>query len=178
MKLEELIVRLRIEEDNRKSERRVAGGQGMHAKENIIEQGQGSRFNKKRKFYGKSFKQGFQGGNKKFKGKCYTCEKEGQLEKDCRHRRDRVGKGNANMAEEFHLSNGIGDIRLSFVVMSEINLVGNPKEWWVDSGATRHVCCDKKMFSTYKECGEQLFMGNSSIARVAGIGKVIRATVG
>ena len=37
MKLEELIVRLRIEEDNRKSERRVAGGQGMHAKENIVE---------------------------------------------------------------------------------------------------------------------------------------------
>ena len=159
MKLEELIVRLRIEEDNRKSERRVAGGQGMHAKENIIEQGQGSRFNKKRKFYGKSFKQGFQGGNKKFKGKCYTCGKEAR-------------KGHANMAEEFHQSDGIGDIRLSYVVMSEINLVGNPKEWWVDTGATRHVCCDK-MFSTYKECGEQLFMGNSSIARAAGIGKII-----
>ena len=29
------------------------------------------------------------------------------------------------------------------------------------------------MFSTYKECGEQLFMGNSSIAKAAGIGKVI-----
>ena len=77
------------------------------------------------------------------------------------------------MAEEFHLSDGIDDIRLSYVVMSEINLVGNPKECWVDTEATCHVCCDKKMFSTYKECGEQLFMGNSSIARVAGIGKVI-----
>ena len=77
------------------------------------------------------------------------------------------------MAEEFHLSDGIGDIRLFCVVMSEINLVGNPKKWWVDTGATRYVCCDKKMFSTYKECGEQLFMGNSSIARAAGIGKVI-----
>ena len=59
MKLEELIVRLRIEEDNKKSQRRVSGGQGMHAKANIVEQGQGSRFNKKRKFSGKSFKQGF-----------------------------------------------------------------------------------------------------------------------
>ena len=173
MKLEELIVCLRIEEDNKKSERRVVGGQGMHAKANIVEQGQGSRFNKKRKFYGKSFKQGFQGGNKKFKGKCYTCGKEGHQAKDCRHRRDRAGKGHANMVEEFHLSDGIGDIRLSCVVMSEINLVGNPKEWWVDTGATRHVCCHKKMFSTYKECGEQLFMGNSSISRAAGIGKVI-----
>ena len=78
------------------------------------------------------------------------------------------------MAEEFHLSDGIGDINLSCVViMSETNLVGNPKEWWVDTRVTRHVCCDKKMFSTYKECGEQLFMGNSSIARVAGNGKII-----
>ena len=57
--------------------------------------------------------------------------------------------------------------------MSEINLVGNPKEWWVDTEATRHVCYDKKIFSTYKECGEQPFMGNSSIARAASIGKVI-----
>ena len=173
MKLEELIVRLRIEEDNRKSERRVAGGQGMHAKANIVEQGQGSRFNKKRKFYGKSFKQGFQGGNKKFKGKCYTCGKEGHQAKDCRHGRDRTGKGHANMTEECHLSDGIGDIILSCVVMSKINLVGNPKEWWVDTVATRHVCCDKKMFSTCKECGEQLFMGNSSIARAASIRKII-----
>ena len=39
MKLEELIVLMRIEEDNRKSKRRVAGGQGMHAKANIVEQG-------------------------------------------------------------------------------------------------------------------------------------------
>ena len=53
MKLEELIVRLRIEEDNKKSKRRVAGGQGMHAKANIVEQGQGSSFNKKRSFLGK-----------------------------------------------------------------------------------------------------------------------------
>ena len=139
MKLEDLIVRLRIKEDNRKSESRVAGGQGMHAKANIVDQGQGSRFNKKRKFSRKSFKQGFQGGNKKFKGKCYTCGKEGHQAKDCRHRRDRAAKGHANMAEEFHMSDGIGDIRLSCVVMSEINLVGNPKEWWVDIGATRHV---------------------------------------
>ena len=26
---------------------------------------------------------------------------------------------------------------------------GNTKEWWVDTGATRHVCSEKKMFSTY-----------------------------
>ena len=35
-------------------------------------------------------------------------------------------------------------------MISKVNLVGgNTKEWWVDTGATCHVCSEKKMFSTY-----------------------------
>ena len=45
MNLEELIVRLRIEEDNRSSEKR---GFNLVAKANVVEQGQGSK-NKKPK---------------------------------------------------------------------------------------------------------------------------------
>ena len=61
------------------------------------------------------------------------------------------------------------------VVVSEVNLVGNTKEWWVDTGATRHICSDKKTFSSYEAIndGEQLFMGNSSTSKVEGKGKVI-----
>ena len=36
------------------------------------------------------------------------------------------------------------------VLVSEVNLVGNTKEWWVDTGAIRHICSDKKMFSSYE----------------------------
>ena len=45
----------------------------------------------------------------------------------------------------------------------------------MDTGATRHVCSDKKMFSSYHSIdnGEQLFMGNSSSSKVEGQGKVI-----
>ena len=45
----------------------------------------------------------------------------------------------------------------------------------VDTGATRYICADKKMFTTYNESanGEQLFMRNSSTSTVAGQGKVI-----
>ena len=41
--------------------------------------------------------------------------------------------------------------------------------------ATRHVCSDKKMFSSYQtiDNGEQLFMGNSSSSKVEGQGKVV-----
>ncbi|CAL5377380.1 unnamed protein product [Camellia sinensis] len=59
--------------------------------------------------------------------------------------------------------------------VSEANLVGNPKEWWVVTEATRHICANKKMFTTYKvvESGEQLFMGNSSTSTVEGQGKIM-----
>ena len=45
----------------------------------------------------------------------------------------------------------------------------------MDTGATRHVCSDKKMFSSYQtiDNGEQLFMGNSSSSKAEGQGKVI-----
>ena len=61
-------------------------------------------------------------------------------------------------------------------IVSEVNFIGSKtKEWWVDTGATRHVCSDKKMFSSYhsKDNGEQLFMGNSSYFKVEGQGKVV-----
>ena len=52
----------------------------------------------------------------------------------------------------------VSDIDLTAVV--KVNLVGsNPKEWWIDTGATRHVCSDKKMFSIFEplENGEKVF---------------------
>ena len=77
------------------------------------------------------------------------------------------------MTEEDKISNDLSNINLSAVVF-EINLVGNTKEWLVDTGATRHICVDRKMFVTYQELdGEQLFMGNSSTSKVEGQGKVV-----
>ena len=64
---------------------------------------------------------------------------------------------------------------MSIEQVFEINLVNNTNDWWVDTGATRHICSDKKLFSTYQYVGygEQLFMGNSSTSKVEGKGKVI-----
>ena len=61
-------------------------------------------------------------------------------------------------------------------IISEVNLVGsNPKEWWIDMGATRHVCFDKKMFSISElvEAGGNVFMGNSTTFEIKGQGKVV-----
>ena len=45
----------------------------------------------------------------------------------------------------------------------------------MDTGATRHICADKKMFTSYStvDNGEQLFMGNSSTSKVEGQGKIV-----
>ena len=46
----------------------------------------------------------------------------------------------------------------------------NPKEWWIDTGATRNVCFNKKMFSIFEliEIGEKVFMGNSATSDIKG----------
>ena len=64
----------------------------------------------------------------------------------------------------------VSDMNL-LAVVSKVNFIGsNTKEWWVDIGATRHVCSDKKMFSSYHNIDneEQHFMGNSSSSKVEG----------
>ena len=44
----------------------------------------------------------------------------------------------------------ISCMNLSAVVL-EANLVETPKEWWIDTGATRHIYSDKKIFSSYQK---------------------------
>ena len=59
-------------------------------------------------------------------------------------------------------------------VISEVNMVGNDNEWWIDIGATRHVSYDKTLFKTFVHEGDvhELYMGNSSIPKVGGYGRV------
>ena len=71
MRLEGLIVRLRIEEDNHVSEKK-ADKAIMESKANVVEQGQTSHNNKKRKHNDNGPKQG---PTKKFQDKCYVCNK-------------------------------------------------------------------------------------------------------
>ena len=73
------------------------------------------------------------------------------------------------------ITKDVSDIDL-ITVISKVNLVGsNPKEWWIDSGATHHVCSDKKTFSTFDpiETGEKVFIGNSTTSTIKGQGKVV-----
>ena len=61
-------------------------------------------------------------------------------------------------------------------VVSEVNMIGsNLKEWWMDTGATHHICSDRRMFISYNEVknGEKLYMGNSATSVVEEKGTVV-----
>ncbi|KAL0418531.1 UNVERIFIED_CONTAM: Retrovirus-related Pol polyprotein from transposon TNT 1-94 [Sesamum radiatum] len=103
------------------------------------------------------------------KGNCYNCGKPNHIAKDCRLPK----KNQAHVSEVRSVPIDLGKLNLSAVVF-EANLVDNPREWWIDTGATRHICSDKEMFSTYTPInGRKLFMGNSATSNIVGIGNVV-----
>ena len=48
-------------------------------------------------------------------------------------------------------NNVVGLIYKVISVVSKLNMDGsNPREWWIDTGATRHVCFDRGIFKTFE----------------------------
>ena len=173
MRIEDLVIRLRIEEDNKGYEKKMVHNPN-EAKANFVEHGQSSKF-KKANNKGKDTKLGPKGGvskKQKILGICFNCGKQGHKPSDCRLPKRNKPK-EANVID--HISKDVSNIELT-VVISKVNLVGsNPKEWWIDTSATHHVCFDKKMFSTFEpvETRERVFMGNSTTSDIKGQGKVV-----
>ena len=84
---------------------------------------------------------------------------------DCRLAKKNKNKETYVMEE---IAQEVDDLNLSAVV-SKVNLVGsNLREWWIDTGATRHVCSDKNMFTSFElvDSREKLFMGNSATSEI------------
>ncbi|XP_070047091.1 uncharacterized protein [Nicotiana tomentosiformis] len=158
----DLIAECMIEEDNKTVEKKSRGN-SMIMGANIIEES--APKSKKRK---RSSEQTKEQNKKKFKGNCYNCGKAGHKAPDCRLPKKDKKKGQANIVEK---NDDIDDL---CAMLSECNLVGNPKEWWIDSGATRHVCTVKEAFATYSTVGpkEELSMGNTATTKIEGYGKI------
>ena len=49
-------------------------------------------------------------------------------------------------------------------MITEIHLVGGSEGWWVDTGASRHVCYDRDMFTTYTAADDQKVGGHDHSA--------------
>ena len=108
----------------------------------------------------------------KFQGKCLNYGKQGHKSSDCKQPKRNKPK-EANVVDG--ITKDVSDIDLTSII-SRVNIVGsNPMEWWIDTGATRHVFLDKKMFSTFEptKIGEKVYMGNSATFEIMGQRKVV-----
>ncbi|GAU49932.1 hypothetical protein TSUD_408340 [Trifolium subterraneum] len=98
---------------------------------------------------------------------CFNCWKTGHMSKKCRNPKR---PKSANLA---HINVNVADEPYTCMI-TEINMVGGTDGWWIDTGATRHVCYDRAMFKTYTNAeNKKVQMGNAHTSDVAGIGDVV-----
>ncbi|GJT08776.1 zinc finger, CCHC-type containing protein [Tanacetum coccineum] len=112
------------------------------------------------------------------------CEKPGHLEKDCKG--GKVGNkvngsgindsvdGSTNSPKGQNMFNKSFQVYYVTYVSEAYFVQDDDVAWWVDSGATVHVCKDRCWFKTYESLndGSILHMGNESTALVHGRGCV------
>ncbi|XP_070047048.1 uncharacterized protein LOC142169771 [Nicotiana tabacum] len=116
MMLEDLIVCLRIEEDNKATEKK-SGGNSKIMDENIVEEASTSK--KKKKLSGpKNYP-----SKKKFKGNCHNCGKVRYKVADCRAPKKDKKKSQVKMIEK---NDKIDHL---CAILSECNMVRNPRDW-------------------------------------------------
>ena len=137
MKLEDLVIRLKIEEDNRNAEKKSCKSSTIIGV-NIVEEAPTK--DKKRK---KSNRKKSEQAKKKFKGNRYKYGKAGHRSSDCHAPRKDKDKDKGKGKKQVNIVKKMKDADDLCAMISECNLVGNPKEWFLDSGTTRHICSAK-----------------------------------
>lgn len=53
-------------------------------------------------------------------------------------------------------------------MVTKVNYIANTRDWVVDIGATKHICYERDVFTSYKTVGdgEKVFMRNSNTSSV------------
>nr|GEU37667.1 zinc finger, CCHC-type [Tanacetum cinerariifolium] len=177
---------LRIEEslraqDSDKGKGKKVGGPSV----NMTEEGGKNKHNKQNK--GKKRSNENNSGsvsNKKPKLKCWKCGKTGHFKRDCRS--DKKNNANAGGSRKWSKDQSqdqgqnLVPVWNRFVIFS-VSLISeafymqvDAIAWWIDSGATTHVCKDHCWFKTFEpvEDGSVLYMGNDHFAPIHGKGSV------
>ncbi|MCI11852.1 wall-associated receptor kinase 2-like, partial [Trifolium medium] len=162
--LEQLGTYLRLEEEYRKQD--DTKNKTAQEKVHVMEEGNSSKNSKKRNRDFNKSHEDHNGNNnnnktKKRKGSCYYCGKPGHFKHECRFLKKKNKEKNSSASKDNLVA-----------VISELNMIEDADSWWIDSGATRHVCKNKELFKTIDEDGSVLYMGNASTVQVKGKGSV------
>ncbi|GJY55403.1 zinc finger, CCHC-type containing protein [Tanacetum coccineum] len=170
---------LRMQDSDKPKGNNVAGPSVV----NMVEHNNSSRYNDnkgKRKHHDNTKAN----PNKNSKVTCWKCGKPGHLKKDCKG--GKVGNkanglgingsvdGSTNSLKGQNVFNKSFQVYYVTYVSEAYFVQDDDVAWWVDSGATMHVCKDRCWFKTYESLndGSILHMGNESTALVHGRGCV------
>ncbi|GKC33258.1 zinc finger, CCHC-type containing protein [Tanacetum coccineum] len=176
---------LRIEEslraqDSDKGKGKEVGGPSV----NMIEEGK-NKHNKQNKGKKRSNENNSgSSSNKKPKLECWKCGKTGHFKRDCRSgKKNNANAGGSGKGSKDHSQDqgqNLVNVWNSFVKYS-VSLISeafyvqvDAIAWWIDSGATTHVCKDRCWFKTFEpvEDGSVLYMGDEHFAPIHGKGSV------
>ncbi|GJV58374.1 zinc finger, CCHC-type containing protein [Tanacetum coccineum] len=172
---------LRIEEslraqDSDKGKGKEVGGPSV----NMTEEGK-NKHNKRNKGKKRSNKNNSgSSSNKKPKLECWKCGKTGHFKRDCQSGKKNnanaggSGKGSKDQSQDqgqnlVHVWNSFVKYFVSLIYKAfyvQVDTIA----WWIDSGATTHVCKDRCWFETFEpvEDGSVLYMSDEYFAPVHG----------
>ncbi|GJX27995.1 zinc finger, CCHC-type containing protein [Tanacetum coccineum] len=146
-------------QDSDKGKGKEVGGPSV----NMTEEGK-NKNNKQNKGKKRDFKEHDRGSgsNKKPKLECWKYGKTGHFKRDCRSGNK---NNNANAGGSGKGSKDQSQDQAFYVQVDAI-------AWWIDSGATTHVCKDRCWFKTFElvKDGSVLYMGDEHFAPVIGKG--------
>ena len=94
---------------------------------------------------------------KKSNFKCFNCGRIGHYTAQCREKGAKVGRKDDRTHRGFSTSNNY-ELRKNI--------------WCVDSGASAHLCCDRKMFDQFEKHEEEIIIAGSNRIQTEGKGQV------
>ncbi|GJT36028.1 retrovirus-related pol polyprotein from transposon TNT 1-94 [Tanacetum coccineum] len=182
MSFEQLVLKIRVEEDNKMNEK--ADANSLEPNANMVGESssKSKSYHKNKGKIGDGFGQKYSKDGKKDYTKqknnnfkkvyhCWVCGKSGHKAKDCRHKKEHGcgnSGGNSNQANHVESPKEFAGVTGSF-------LTTNVVDWWLDTGGTKHICNSRRMFVSYQKVNESkpMFMGNGTASKIEGKGKVV-----
>ncbi|CAN0840217.1 Retrovirus-related Pol polyprotein from transposon TNT 1-94, partial [Linum grandiflorum] len=187
MSLRELVTHMKIEETSRQK-MRASRSKHHSVRAHLVEAEKGNKYKastqKKPHWRDKSapYKKPDSHHQHSYPNGCFVCGKTGHRAHQCNYRKipGSTSRSQAHLVErkeetgkEETGKEESGTEVIAAVIQLESNLVEGKAEWLIDSGACKHFCSSKELFSTLEESntGEMVYMGNASSSPIMGKGK-------